>query len=183
MGNWINPKLNWAANNVVGAGDFNRIEGNTQYLKETVDTLTGSVTFFAMSTPPAGWLKCNGAAISRTIYANLFIAIGTTYGTGDGTTTFNLPDLRGEFIRGWDDGKGVDKERRFGSWQKDSFNIHQHGYQTNKADSNGSMSVFEGEILAVPNFMQARYWDRLTNLEGEHETRPRNVALLACIKY
>jgi microcystin-dependent protein len=51
-----------------------------------------------------GWLKCNGAAVSRSTYAVLFAAIGTLYGAGDGTTTFNLPDYRGEFLRGLDDG-------------------------------------------------------------------------------
>ena len=66
------------------------------------------------ATPPTGWLKCNGAAISRTAYAKLFAAIGTVFGAGDGFTTFNLPDLRGEFVRGWDDGRGVDGGRAFG---------------------------------------------------------------------
>lgn len=51
---------------------------------------------------PSGFLLCNGAAVSRTTYANLFFAIGTTYGTGDGSTTFNLPDYRGAFLRGYD---------------------------------------------------------------------------------
>ena len=64
---------------------------------------SGTVFHFAGQTAPAGWLKANGAAVSRTAYADLFAAIGTTYGAGDGRSTFNLPDLRGEFIRGWDD--------------------------------------------------------------------------------
>jgi microcystin-dependent protein len=61
----------------------------------------GMVMYFANSTVPQGWLQCNGAAISRTSYTELFAAIGTVYGTGDGSTTFNLPDLRGQFVRGW----------------------------------------------------------------------------------
>lgn len=55
----------------------------------------GSVTMFAGATAPTGYLLCDGTAVSRTLYADLFTAIGTTYGVGDGSTTFNLPDLRG----------------------------------------------------------------------------------------
>lgn len=57
-------------------------------------TPTGSVTMFAGSTAPTDWLLCDGAAVSRTTYADLFAVLGTTYGAGDGSTTFNLPDLR-----------------------------------------------------------------------------------------
>jgi phage-related tail fiber protein len=71
----------------------------------------GKISMFARSTAPSGYLKCNGAAISRTTYEALFSAIGTTFGAGDGSTTFNIPDLRGEFIRGWDDARGVDSGR------------------------------------------------------------------------
>lgn len=78
----------------------------------------GAVMHFARSTPPAGWLVCNGATISRTTYSDLFAAIGTTYGAGNGSTTFKLPDLRGEFIRGFDAGRGVDLGRTFGSFQE-----------------------------------------------------------------
>lgn len=58
----------------------------------------GAVFHFAMITPPDGYLECDGSAISRTQYTRLFNAIGTLYGSGDGSTTFNLPDLRGEFM-------------------------------------------------------------------------------------
>ena len=88
---------------------------------------SGAVLYFAGRTAPAGWLKANGAAVSRTAYAALFAAIGTTYGAGDGRSTFNLPDLRGEFLRGWDDGRGVDAGRVFGSAQAHALQSHQHG--------------------------------------------------------
>ena len=74
----------------------------------------GTVAYIAGSAAPAGWLKANGAEVSRTTYAPLFAAIGTRYGAGNGTSTFNLPDLRGEFVRGWDDGRGVDVGRALG---------------------------------------------------------------------
>lgn len=86
----------------------------------------GKISMFARSTAPSGYLKCNGAAISRTTYAALFSAIGTTFGAGDGSTTFNIPDLRGEFIRGWDDARGVDSGRVFGGWQDGQNVSHTH---------------------------------------------------------
>ena len=60
----------------------------------------GAIMAFAMNGAPTGWLGANGSVVSRTTYANLFTAIGTTYGAGDGSTTFQLPDLRGYFVRG-----------------------------------------------------------------------------------
>lgn len=77
--------------------------------------------------PPTGWLKCNGAQISRTTYSALFSAIGTTYGSGDGSTTFHLPDFRGVFPRGFDDGRGYDSGRVFGSYQDSANKSHNHG--------------------------------------------------------
>jgi len=60
----------------------------------------GMIAPFAMSSTPTGWLSCDGSAVSRTTYANLFTVISTIWGVGDGSTTFNLPDLRGAFLRG-----------------------------------------------------------------------------------
>ena len=87
---------------------------------------TGTIIHVASSVPPSGFLKANGAAVSRSAYAGLFAAIGITFGAGDGSTTFNLPDLRGEFIRGWDDGRGLDTGRAFGSYQGDQLQEHRH---------------------------------------------------------
>lgn len=87
----------------------------------------GMLGIFAMNTAPAGWLKANGALLSRTVYADLFAAIGTTYPGGDGATTFRLPDFRGEFLRAWDDGRGVDGGRAFGSYQDQEIQSHNHG--------------------------------------------------------
>jgi microcystin-dependent protein len=63
----------------------------------------GCVMPFAGATPPDGWLLCYGQAVSRTDYSDLFAAVGTAYGAGDGSTTFNLPDLRGRVAAGKDD--------------------------------------------------------------------------------
>ena len=80
----------------------------------------GSVSAFGGSVAPAGWLKCDGSTASRTTYADLFALVGTTYGAGDGSTTFNLPDLRNEFIRGRPDSRPV------GDKQTASFASHTH---------------------------------------------------------
>ena len=71
----------------------------------------GAVMPFAGSTEPAGWLLCYGQTVSRTVYAQLFAAIGTTYGSGDGSTTFALPDLRGRVVAGQDDMGGTSANR------------------------------------------------------------------------
>ena len=134
---------------------------------------SGAVMYFAGQTAPTGWLKANGAAVSRTAYAALFAAIGTTYGAGDGRSTFNLPDLRGEFIRGWDDGRGIDRGRVFGSAQSDELKAHTHGgvpQRTGDNDRGGASSWFSIDGIGQ------------TESSGGSETRPRNLALLACIK-
>lgn len=137
--------------------------------------IVGQVCFFALNTAPTGFLKCNGAVISRTTYADLFAVIGTTFGAGDGTTTFALPDLRGEFIRGWDDGKGTDSGRVFGSSQAHSFASHSHDYQRAGGGS-GSFLLQSGSALRLDPSIP-------TTSVGGTETRPINVALLACIKF
>lgn len=70
-------------------------------------SISGEVRMFAGSSAPLGWLLCYGQAVSRTVYSELFLALSTTYGVGDGSTTFNLPDLRGRVIAGKDDMGGV----------------------------------------------------------------------------
>ena len=132
----------------------------------------GQVATFAMNTAPSGWLKANGAAVSRTTYAALFTAIGTTFGAGDGSTTFLLPDLRGEFARGWDDGRGIDSGRAFGSAQADEFESHLHVATTLVSTAAGGTGAF-GNTAGVGN----------SGSTGGAETRPRNIALLACIKF
>lgn len=100
---------------------------STGVISQTTDSVpVGIVATFAMTTPPTGWLECDGSAVSRTTYATLFTAIGTTFGSGDGSTTFNLPDLRGYFARGWDHGRGIDTGRVFGSNQSSQNLAHSH---------------------------------------------------------
>lgn len=147
----------------------------------------GSIIYFASSSQPEGYLKANGAAVSRTTYANLFAIIGTTYGAGDGSTTFNLPDLRGEFIRGWDDGRGADSGRTFGSFQDWAIeNIT--GAYSGEARGNASgafadVSGGDGGFNGTGSQPTAWDFDASRVVKTSTETRPRNIALLACIRY
>lgn len=115
-------------------GNFQGCDG-TSWVTMGSATPAGQVATYAMTSCPSGWIKANGAAVSRTTYASLFAAIGTTWGAGDGSTTFNLPDLRGEFVRGWDDGRGVDTGRAIASAQADDNKSHTH---TGTTSSDGS---------------------------------------------
>jgi microcystin-dependent protein len=147
-------------------------------------TPAGAVMTFAMNTAPAGWLKADGTAVSRTTYAALFAAIGTTFGVGDGSATFNLPDLRGEFMRGWDDGRGVDTGRVFGSAQLDSMQEHRHpGLVVNASAGTaaGQGITYQG-ITSLVNMTNPSESTGGTPRVSS-ETRPRNIALLACIKF
>src|SRR5690606_19064202 len=73
----------------------------------------GTIVSRIDNTVPTGYLVLNGQAVSRSTYSVLYAAYGTTYGNGNGTTTFNLPDLRGMFLRGLDESRGVDTGRSF----------------------------------------------------------------------
>jgi len=86
----------------------------------------GAVFCLAVSAVPSGYLECAGGAVSRTTYAALFAVIATNYGAGNGSSTFNLPDLRGEFVRGYDHGRGVDSGRAIASSQSGHNNAHNH---------------------------------------------------------
>jgi microcystin-dependent protein len=138
----------------------------------------GSVTMYAANTAPTGWLECSGAAVSRTTYAGLFAAIGTVFGSGDGSTTFNLPDMRGEFARGWDNSRGIDPARAFGSAQSGAIEAHVHSVTPPSAtDDTGSGLTTTGtggaETITPYN----------TASTGGTETRPRNIALMFIIKF
>ena len=150
---------------------------------------TGTVVSLATSAEPTGYLECDGAAVSRSTYSDLFSTIASTYGAGDGSSTFNLPDLRGEFIRGFDNSRGVDASRVFGSAQANELESHNHiggfsrasgftyssgryGVDTHGSGSNHSSSSSGTYTQKYP----------YTSSTGGTETRPRNIALMYCIK-
>lgn len=88
----------------------------------------GVIQMFAGSTPPAGWLLCDGSAVSRTTYATLYAAIGDTWGAGDGSTTFNLPDLRGRAPIGAGTGSGLTARSLAGKGGSENIQAHTHAF-------------------------------------------------------
>lgn len=143
------------------------------------ELLCGSVAYFATPDAPYGWTEADGGLRSRTVYARLFARIGTRFGAGDGVSTFNVPDLRGEFLRGWDDGRGIDAGRTFGSAQADELKSHSHLAYTGYSD--GSYGGLRSALQTVD--WGAAIRAGTIQATGGTETRPRNVALLACIKF
>lgn len=155
----------------------------------------GTVIHVAMTSVPSGYLACNGAAVSRSTYSALFSAIGTVFGVGDGFSTFNLPDLRGEFIRGYDNGRGVDSGRVFGSAQSGAISDHNHqwyassgggGYRIDATNVGGGAATWNSAGAAYNIANDELYFDRYTStaaLNNSGDNRPRNIALLACVKY
>lgn len=157
--------------------NMNKIENGIEKMGNII-VPAGTVIWVARLTVPAGFLRCNGATISRTVYSRLFNEIGTVYGAGDGRTTFEIPDLRGQFIRGLDDGKGLDMNRTLGTFQADSFKGHTHGIPYGSNKGRVCMNIPDGcsDVYAIGE-------GKLTSETGGNETRPKNIALVACIKY
>ena len=161
------------------AGDNSTKVATTAYVNSavTVGMPPGAVMTFAMNTAPTGWLAANGATVSRTTYASLFSAIGTTFGVGDGSTTFKLPDLRGYFARGMDNGRGVDTGRVFGSNQ-DATGIADQAYQT--------ITIFydnnDGPTYSPTVYNSGGGQAGTNRTISKFKVRPYNVALLYCIK-
>lgn len=145
--------------------------------------LTGSIHLYATAIAPIGFLKANGAEVSRTSYAKLFEKLGTTYGEGNGSTTFNIPDVRGDFLRCNDDGRGVDWGRVLGSWQSDENKAHAHiinGQNRFLGDVNGDSSF---DAVSGHATGDDGNWFSMPLSGGGSEARPRNTSLLAYIKY
>ena len=192
-------KVGSAVSMTDGAVSATRFHGSGANLTGIVSIPTGMIAPFAMSSPPTGWLECNGATISRSTYATLFAAIGTTYGAGDGSSTFVLPDLRATFIRGFDNSRGIDTGRTFGSFQDQGIpamkgDIHDaHGYSRTQTNAvSGFTNVFEGigssswrtQIEAVSGqYAEVRFDSTRIVPDAPHGgVRPRNLALMYMIK-
>lgn len=138
----------------------------------------GVVEYFAGNVAPAGYLECNGSVQLRATYADLFAVVGTAFNTGGETgDQFRLPDLRGEFVRGWDHGRGIDAARTFGSAQSDDLKAHVHSVAPAASTDDtaaGATTTGSGGAESITPYN--------TGSTGGSETRPRNVALMAIIK-
>ena len=190
-------------------GGFLQTDGSGNLSFQIVNGVpTGAVFCVAVATIPTGYLECNGAAVSRTTYAALFSFIGTQYGAGNGSSTFNLPDLRGEFVRGFDNGRGVDSGRGIGSSQGGQNLSHDHdadasatsnvsdpghrhpsrGYGNdddggNQFTGSGNNDVRNNAIEdATTGISVATNVSIDVDNEGGNEARPRNVAMMYIIK-
>lgn len=154
--------------------------------------MTGAIVPFASPSTKVGWLKCDGAAVSRTTYARLFDDIGTYYGAGDGSTTFNVPDVRGEFVRGWDDGAGRDSGRVYGTKQSDTLQNITGRFKTFDRGVPGNTGAFSdigaGAWSSSVASGNSDTWGAVTEFDASRvartstETRPRNIAFPYFIK-
>jgi microcystin-dependent protein len=164
---------------------------------------TGSVFCMAVISIPSGYLECNGAAVSRSTYSALFAVIGVAYGSGNGSSTFNLPDLRGEFIRGVDRGRGVDSGRNIASSQGSQNAQHNHSAtSTSSVTDPGhkhTMNFNLGNLISSGGafgMKDSGTADRMNTAttgisvststsignQGGNESRPRNIAMMYIIK-
>ena len=164
----------------------------------------GQVGYFYRVAAPSGWLAASGQNVSRTTYASLWSAMGSP-NTGDGSTTFTLPDMRGVFPRGLDSSRGVDPGRALGALQGASFVDHTHsatadthaGHAHTVPSNADNLGINTGNGFAGIGGADLRLANSVTSTDGAHshgitvggasvgggtETRPVNVALLACIK-
>jgi len=200
-------------------GDGSNLDVDGSSLSETISSAVpaGSVFYFASSSAPTGYVKANGAELSKTAYATLFSSIGTTYGEtngsgGAGTSHFRVPDLRGEFVRGWDDGRGADLNKTYTADSSASSVAVTESSSTRTLGSSQSWSIenITGKAIrfnynlttsGTPNAFGVWNSSGSERTDGggnnayglsfnaarivntSEETRPRNVALLACIKY
>ena len=155
---------------------------------------TGVITAFAGVEAPAGFLICDGSPVSRTTYAGLFAVIGESFGAGDGVNTFNLPDLRGRFLRGLDGEAGNDPDKgtrvamaaggnignNIGSVQADENKSHTHNYKVWGAwtDPVANMKIGAGNPSVVRTASQS---DGIL-ASGGAESRPKNVYVNYIIK-
>jgi len=193
-------------------GGFMQTDGSGNLSFQVVAGVpSGAVFCIAVASVPSGYLECNGQSVSRTTFAALFAVIGTQYGASN-SSTFKVPDLRGEFIRGFDNGRGVDNNRNIGSNQGSQHPQHNHnvsasssssvsdpGHKHNLLFSGGS---FGGSSGAVTPRDTGTITDRIGNsntgisvststtitqsnrggTSNSSETRPRNIAMMYVIK-
>ena len=167
--------------------------------KQYVDAAgpAGAIMAFAGTTAPSGWLKCEGQAISRTTYATLFAVIGTTWGAGDTTTTFNVPDLRGMFVRGTGTNATGSSSGAVGpsvgTYAADTYLNHTHtdsGHTHtvpfyNRGDiwtSTGTSGNIAGYATGSPTTSSTGTANIQTSTTGGTETKPKNYGVLYIIK-
>tara|TARA_B100000085_G_C18450211_1_gene474534 strand:+ start:204 stop:770 length:567 start_codon:yes stop_codon:yes gene_type:complete len=157
----------------------------------------GSIVPFGGTAAPTGFLACDGSAISRTTYADLFSAISTTWGTGDGSSTFNIPDLRNEFVRGSSSNLSVgnaqsqseyDRTVRFRQGDWNQTNNATIGRVLDMSNTNSNWGTHNQTFMVAgiqeSKGMNGYRWRAETQGTGQkNEIRPRAKVTLYCIKF
>jgi hypothetical protein len=165
----------------------------------------GCIYTWPTETPPTGALECNGAAVSRSTYSRLYGILGTLYGPGNGSTTFNLPDLRGEIVRGWDHARSIDPDRTIRTDRGDGTTGDHVGTKQNGAAGPISLSgaAFSGTFTppirdgSIGGLARLTIGDsgtegstttitgtvNVSGNSGAAETRMRNVNMMHIIAY
>jgi microcystin-dependent protein len=145
-------------------------------------TPIGTVSWFAASAAPTSYLECSGGIVAISDYTDLWYVIGTKYNTGgEGAGNFRLPDLRGEFIRGWDHGRNINAGRVFGSSEADELKTHTHKVSGTVGTNSLATAPIVVKMESYESTELISTYDSAISTGGS-ETRPRNVALLPCIK-
>ena len=138
----------------------------------------GAILAFAGMKAPDGYFECNGSRVSKADYPELYSVLGDIYGASD-STTFVLPDLRGEFIRGWTNGKtNVDAGRMLGEFQESSVGPHSHSIITTDTAGTDKDTSYGGQRSGTIYTVETD-----TVINGTFETRPRNFAMMYIIKH
>jgi microcystin-dependent protein len=177
----------------------NKRRSSQSLSKRPLDLPAGTVHAFAGTTAPEGWAMCDGSEVSRTDYAALFAVISTTYGVGDGLDTFNLPDMRGQFLRALDDmgtaqgAAGIDTDgtaRTVGQTQAQA--TRKNGLTATQASHNHALPNQSGSGTSGTDFQSTGGFNgssvtnskapAITIGDGDTETRPTNMGINYIIK-
>ena len=132
----------------------------------TVTAPPGTISLYAGLLTPSGWFRCTGTAISRTTFADLFAAIGTRYGAGDGVTTFNIPDLRGRFAVAWGGGQNLGETGGAASHRLtvDEMPAHRHHLAADENVGVGPLVTADEQIAA--DYSPRQGFDEKYSLQG-----------------
>ena len=219
---WKYDGTNWAKLFVGnGAGEFSDLtstpttlagygitDGATSSSVSSGSVPAGMIMPNTSATEPAGWLECDGAAVSRSTYSALFAVISDDYGAGDGSTTFNLPDLRGQFVRGFANGSSMDADRGsrtnrgdgttgdfVGTIQNDAivnivgtqtrfYGLHTTGLSLSGAyyNTGGTGDYHMGGFAGAFGHNLGFDASRVSGVDVGSDVRPNNVQLMYCIK-
>lgn len=173
--------------------NFRELEQRIAQLEASKEVPPGTVIAFAGAgqAPPEGWLWCDGQAVSKNEFPGLFAALGTSYG-GTGNPMFQVPDYRGRFLRGLDEGAGRDPDagRALGSEQADAFQSHwhKHSYKLQAKAATGNYTSVAHWQYSGAGEDNDSIRDAVAAGSGgtprtASETRPVNIAVRYCIKY